>query len=153
MELKKLNFLAPKSKVKTVLRIHPRTSKEHKSLRFNTRSLFKLERSLFYIDGCKVIPINFHSLCNPQSLAIWYMDDGGRGANTPLGMVLDVSSYSIKDIEMIQNVLMEKFGLITSVHFYGTRSKKLYLKKETVQLFCDIIRPFVIPSMQYKLAC
>jgi LAGLIDADG DNA endonuclease family len=152
-ELKQLNVLTSESKLSMVLRIHPRTLKEHRSLRFNTKSLFKPERSLFYFNSIKVIPVNFYSLCDPQSLAIWYMDDGGRGANTPLGMVLDVSSYSLEHLQIVSNVLLEKFGVITSIHYHGARAKKLYFKRETVQLFCNIIRPFVIPSMQYKLVC
>lgn len=40
-KLKELNFLTETSEPKLVTRIHPKTKKETKSLRFNTKSLFK----------------------------------------------------------------------------------------------------------------
>jgi LAGLIDADG DNA endonuclease family len=97
-KLKELNFLTETSEPKLVTRIHPKTKKETKSLRFNTKSLFKQERSLFYHDGIKVIPSKFETICTcPLTcLAFLFMDDGGRGGNTPLGLVLDLSAYSLE---------------------------------------------------------
>jgi hypothetical protein len=57
------------------------------------------------------------------------MDDGGRGGNTPMGMVLDVSSYTLEEIQRVSVFLKEKWGLVTSIQNYGPRAKKLYFKR------------------------
>jgi hypothetical protein len=150
-QFQKLGVLTLQCTPKLVSRVHPRTKKEHKSLRFNTRSLFKLERALFYPQGSKLIPANFELLCSPQSMAVWFMDDGGRGGNTPSGIVLDVSSFSMPDVQRVTQCLQKRWGILTSIHHHSKKSKKIYFKKETVNLFCDLIRPFIIESMRYKL--
>ena len=76
-KLKQFNVLTPACKPSLVCRIHPQTKREHKSVRFSTRSLFQVERSVFYPNGRKVIPLNFKEFCLPETMAIWFMDDGG----------------------------------------------------------------------------
>ena len=118
---KQFNVLTEKSIPKLVNRIHTKTKKRTQSLRFNTKSMFKTQRLWFYPSGCsyngkKVIPANFAEYCDAACLAVWFMDDGGRGANTPLGLVLDVSSYSVADVSNIISILLAKHNIVTSVH-------------------------------------
>lgn len=145
---KEFNFLTETSEPKLVTRIHPKTKKETKSLRFNTKSLFKQERSLFYHNGIKVIPSNFETICTPESLAFWFMDDGGRGGNTPLGLVLDLSAYSLENAQMVSSCLNYKYGINTSIHCSRrNHAKKLYFKRNTVEKFGHIIQPYIAPCM------
>ena len=44
------------------------------------------------------------------------MDDGGRGGNTPRGLVLDVSSFTESEAHFIGESLWNKFRLKTSLH-------------------------------------
>jgi len=150
-KLKQLGVLTEKSKPTLVRRIHPRTQKEHQSLRFFTRNVFKVERAVFYPNGSKVIPRDFEQLCLPETLAFWFMDDGGRGGNTPMGMVLDVSSYTLQDVDRVSLILKDKWNIPTTIHHHSARAKKLYFKREGVEHFCHLIRPYMHESMLYKL--
>lgn len=147
-------ILSSTSKPTVVSRIHPKTKKESQSLRFNTKRLFQAERDIFYPKGRKILPECFEECCQLESLAIWYMDDGGRGGNTPFGMVLDISAYSLEEILRISFFFQKSWGIYTSIHNHGKKgAKKLYIKRESAELFCSLIRPFIIKSMVYKLAC
>jgi hypothetical protein len=151
-QLKALGVLTENAQIQNVERTHKRTKRKSYSLRFNTKSVFKQERALFYPKGQKVIASNFYDLCNPLTLAIWYMDDGGLGAKTPLGMVLDVSSYTSDEIELVRSVFINKFGISTNIHKHGPHARKLYIISSSAHTFCNLIRPYVIKSMLYKLA-
>lgn len=72
------------------------------------------------------------------------MDDGGRGGNTPLGLVLDVSSYSVAEVTKIMATLLAKHNIKTSVHHHGPRARweALYIKRESAETFCELIRPY-----------
>ena len=154
------SLVLDKSIPKLVNRIHPKTKKRTQSLRFFFfyKSMFKTQRLWFYPsvnNGKKVIPANFAEYCDAACLAVWFMDDGGRGANTPLGLVLDVSSYSVADVSNIISILLAKHNIVTSVHRlqFGPRATKLYIKRESAETFCELIRPYTPQFMLYKLVC
>lgn len=81
----------------------------------------------------------------PLGLAIWYMDDG---SNCPDGGChLCTNCFSNEDIVIIQKVLLSKFNLHTNVH----KGNIIYIPKSDFFKFKDIIKPYIIPSMEYKL--
>jgi len=45
------------------------------------------------------------------------------------------------------------FLLDVSFHRSGVTNTNLYIKAASAPHFCNLIRPFIIPSMAYKLAC
>jgi hypothetical protein len=53
-------------------------------------NVFNWAESGFIPRKAKCSPLILRNIAT--CLAIWFMDDGGRGANTPLGLVLDVTS-------------------------------------------------------------
>ena len=84
------------------------------------------------------------------------MDDGGRGGKTKYGLVIDVSSFTREDQALLQAVLLNKFSLQTSLQSHGTSiagrpSTKIYIKRESGLTFYNIVDPYVIPSMRWKL--
>lgn len=80
------------------------------------------------------------------------MDDGGRGCNTPLGLVLDLSAYSLENAQMVSSCLFNKYGINTSIHCSrNNRAKKLYFKRNTVEMFGHLIQSYIAPYMLYKL--
>jgi hypothetical protein len=78
------------------------------------------------------------------------MDDGGLGGNSKYGLVIDVSSFSTKEKEWIQALPFRRFDLVTSLHT-SKSSTKLFFKRQTVFAFVRGIRPYIIPSMAYKI--
>jgi hypothetical protein len=71
----------------------------------------------------------------------------------PLGLVLDVSAYSVADVTKIISILLAKHNIVTSVHHHGPRATKLYIKQESAETFCELIRPYTPQFMLYKLVC
>lgn len=113
---------------------------------FSTRSIKEWNslHALWYVDGVKVIPSNIHELLTPVSLAYWHMDDGGW--NKP-GINLNTNSFTKQEVERLADTLRVKFGLKCSVQ----SRNRLYIWAGSTRDFCDIIRPFVHPSMVYKI--
>jgi hypothetical protein len=133
-----------------VERYDSRTNKTYRSMRFYTKAVLKDFRSGFYRGRKKVIPARIGSLLNPFAMAVWFMDDGGRGARTPKGVVFNTSSYTLREQRILQSVLAEKFGLQTSVH-RGGKGFQLYIKRQSFERFVKLVSPALIPQMQYKL--
>lgn len=79
------------------------------------------------------------------------MGDGGRNSQYGAKMVFDVSSFSENDRATYAQVLNNWFDLVTSFHNRAEKNIKLYIRASSAQRFCDLIRPFVIPKMLYKL--
>ena len=42
-------------------------------------------------------------------------------------------------------------NIATTFHNRSEKNVKLYIRASSAQRFCDLIRPFVIPEMLYKL--
>jgi hypothetical protein len=104
----------------------------------------------FYNNRKKVIPAKIDVLLDPLAMAVWFMDDGSRGARTPKGVVINTSSYTRQEQSLLQSVLAEKFGLRTSVHKVG-KGCQIYIKRESFERFAKLVSPFLIPCMYYKL--
>ena len=128
-----------------------------RSLRFNTRTLYAKERGAFYENntGRKRIPINFHLLLSAPALAVWFMDDGGKGGNSRDGMVLDVTGFSEKEKVLIQQVLRNKFLISTTIQQSSPNSRhnsaKIFVLKSSALHFRKLISPFLVPTMRYKI--
>jgi hypothetical protein len=130
------------------LRFDKRTKKTYVSWRFYTKPIFKSWRTVFYSKNKKIVPRDWKNFkLGPLSLAVWYMDDGGRGARTPRGMVISVKGYTFKDRKFLKKYLEQRFNIRVNLHKNG----QLYFPIETVDKFCRLIQPYIVPSMRYKL--
>lgn len=138
---------------RVVDRIDPRTGRNHVNYRFATRTTSVLNGyySMFYgPDKCKTIPMDMPELlAAPLSLAVWYMDDGGRRGDCRSGY-LNTNAYGIGDVEILKECLSRNFGIPTSTHFAAGKPR-IYVPQAHFSQFCDLIRPHVIPEMAYKL--
>ncbi len=127
----------------------PKRNKNHYSWYFHTRSneaLGNLHR-LFYNKGAKILPKKLLNVLEPLGLAVWYMDDGSNNGGN---ITLNTHCFSRKEQEFLQDLLLNKFGIITTV--VKDRSKlKLAVGSDQYQKFIDIVKPFVIKSMNYKI--
>ena len=81
------------------------------------------------------------------------MDDGSRNSSQGKGMVIDVSSFIEEDRAKLQQILSEYFSLDTSFHYRSNTNIKLYIKAKSAQRFCDLVKPYLLPSFHYKLTC
>ena len=86
-----------------------------------------------------------------MALATLFMDDGGKGGNTVKGMVFNFSGFNVENQKRLRKCLLINFNLTTHFHKTGN-SQQLYIPSSENQLFLDIVSPYVIPSMRYRLA-
>lgn len=114
--------------------------------RFFTRSLPELTpfHKLFYKEGLKIVPKGM--VLSPLTLAVWYMDDGSKSGGS---CYLNTQHFNNES----QNNLIES---LNNIGIKATLNKdKHYLRirllKESSLLMANIIRPYIIESMFYKL--
>ena len=98
----------------------------------------------FYKDKVKCIPFNLFKYFTPVSLAFMYMDDGSKIGNT---YQIATNCFTKEEITKFRIFLLEKFNLETSMF----KSHVLYIKQCSANRFTELIKPYIIPSMQYKL--
>jgi hypothetical protein len=122
--------------------------------RFVTRShphLIELRR-LFYTGNTKVVPETIKVLLtHPKSLAVWFMDDGT--CDRRQGSVLfETQSFGHGDLERLKMVLTDNFGIRSSIHRSGVgRGSRLYVPVAEARNLAEIIGPYVLPELRYKL--
>lgn len=108
-------------------------------------------RKLFYRNGRKIIPGNIESYLTPLGLAVWFMDDGSIKSKRHKGMFLNTQAFKKSEVEKLQKVLRKKFAIQT-VNRKDKNGWQIYiLGKENAENFMKLIRPYIIPSMQYKI--
>ncbi len=115
--------------------------------RFFTRSLpvFTSYYYSFYSNGRKTIPDNLN--LTPFTLAVWYMDDGSKSRNSSY---LNVQQFTFEEQQKLIAMLGRKYSIWPKMD----RDKQYYrfrLNVEDTNKFVGIIKPYIIPSLCYKL--
>ena len=139
--LKRLCKSEPKERVSSYL-----GGKEKRALRFYTIQHPELTEIMdgFYRQGKKVIPKNLK--LNPLILAVWFMDDGSRSRGN---FYLNTQQFSFKDQRYLLYLLRE-LGLRARLN----KDKQYYrirFLKESVPKLKELIGPYVIDSLKYKI--
>lgn len=114
-----------------------------------THPIFTEYRYIFYPFGTKVVPKDLIQRLNPFGLAVWYMDDGNV---TNDSFQFNTMGFLSEDVQTLLKVLQKNFGLkCTATLDKRSGGKKIYILKESSERFITIIKPFILPSMNYKL--
>ena len=119
---------------------------------FNTlsHSAFRFYGQQFYPHGKKVVPRLIAKWLTPLGVAVWFMDYGSIKSKDHRALILNTQSYSNLDLSRLQTVLLDKFGVKTKLR-RQKEGQQIYLLAETVATFVSLIKPFIIPTMMYKL--
>jgi hypothetical protein len=143
-----------RAKPRRVIIWDKRYRKEYRQWRFRTQGheFFAYLYSLFYSQrGKKFIPQEISLfLDSPLSLAVWFMDDGGR-RNDCYGMFLNTLSFTKKENELLRKCLKRNFFLDSRLHWVQD-GYRLYIPSSEAKYFCELIYPYIIPAMRYKLS-
>jgi hypothetical protein len=68
------------------------------------------------------------------------------------GLKLATNSFSLKDCEYLADLLNQKYNLKASVQSAGVKNQYIiYISKYSIPLLNDIISPYVVNSMKYKI--
>lgn len=120
---------------------------------FKTKAypVFTELRKNWYIDK-KVLPVDLEQYFTLETLAYWYMDDGYiHCKRTNTAIVFCCESFIESDIDRLINILKSKFN-IDSYKDKRNNSFRIRIgKKDQVETFKNLINPFIIDSMKYKI--
>ncbi len=124
-----------------------KTNGKRVAYRFTTKSLpiFTRFYDIFFEDKHKIIPNNL--ILTPLSLATWYMDDGSRCDED---IYLNTQQFTQEEQEKLVLLLYKQYLIQASINKdkqYG----RIRIKKDSVQNFMNLISPFVVSSIKYKL--
>ena len=150
LELKNMVRTPPQRKIKKGM------NKVYEEYWFNTYSLGSLRfyGQQFYVGGEKIIPEMIGKLLDPLAIAVWFMDDGSYKSNRHRTYIIHTLSFKKKELELISEVLREKYGIKIKLHkqYYKSSIKwRLYILSESAEKFKNLIEPYVLPSLKYKL--
>lgn len=89
-----------------------------------------------------------------RGLAYWFMDDGGKldynKNSTNKSIVLNTQSFTDIEVEKMSKELSNKFNF--SCQLRSNKGKKIIvINSVSYPLFRNIIDPYLIPEMKYKL--
>jgi len=119
---------------------------------FTTYSLglFRFYAHQFYKEREKLIPKTIKKLIDPLALAVWFMDDGSLKSAKHKTYIIHALGYKKGDLELVKRVFRSKFGIEVKIHRQYDKWR-LYVASESAEEFKRLIKPHIIPAMEYKL--
>lgn len=102
---------------------------------------------MFYRNNKKIIPENLKDYLTPLSFATWYLDSSYKLPKS------DLSSFNIKnkDIKYISEIFKDKYNINTTIQLEGKDKVTFYIKNSSNNEFNNVVKPYILPSLQYKL--
>lgn len=114
-------------------------------IRFKSKShpLFTKFREEGYSETKKKLNIELVKDINKLGLAIWYMDDGSI-----TGTSCNIASNKFSENErfLLRDLIYSKFNILTNI-----TQTTLYIPTKEFSLFKEIVKPYIIEEMKYKL--
>jgi len=97
----------------------------------------------------KTIPYEIEKYLTPLSLAIWFMDDG---SNLGKGAKIVTNCFTYKELQFLCEIIFKKYNLIVTLQSGGkNKGYSLYINSKSMPLFSKIVKPYMLPSLNYKL--
>lgn len=137
--------------LKSLVLTPPTYQSKNRSWRFRTISHPELTEigKLFYQNRQKIVPQEIVSLLEPIGLAVWFMDDGSHDKRHRT-FIINTQCFDYKGVNLLLQILKEKFNINqTSLHF-DKSGWRIYIKKGSSNMFEELVKPFILPSMMYK---
>jgi len=108
----------------------------------------------FYPEGKKKLPPKISEyIQNPLILALWFMDDGNaiRSKGILKGYHLNTQSFSAAENQILVDLFAAVHGIRTFIERNHGYCRIGMCSKKARESFRELIREYIIPSMQYKL--
>lgn len=131
-------------------RFDKRTNKwYHKYIvKFLTNPIYTKLKEELYPNGIKTVTQEWLNKITPRGLAFWFMDDGSNCGT------IATNSFSHSECELIVKWFKDKWDINCTIQksFNNNHEQYLtYIKKDSRKKFYDLVFPYFIPSMLYKL--
>ena len=134
---------------------------KYKGIFFNTvlsEEIYEFAK-MFFNGNVRGVPQNIEDLLTPIGLAYWFCDDGTscyaiskRVKNIKSFVKLCTDRYSENDVLRLIEVLKYKFNVNAKTFSPPSRKgTEIYIGLNDSVKFFDIIEPFIIPSLKYKV--
>ena len=98
-------------------------------------------------NGKKTVNDKWCRMLSPLALAWWYMDDGHLNGKYA---VFHTEGFSLEEIQLLSDMLRNKFGLENSIRDTG-RGYVIALTTKATKLLHLMIAPYIVNCMKYKL--
>ena len=116
-----------------------------------TYSNFNWIHEMFYksVDNkfIKIVPMNIEKYLTPLALAIWFMDNE---FNLNKGIRIANNCFTFEEICFLCEVLKIKYNITATPNKCG-QNFIIYIHVNSMFLFSKIIKPYMLPSLYYKL--
>jgi hypothetical protein len=110
-------------------------------------SLLWLYKLFYTHNKIKVIPTNIADLLTPLSLAIWLCDDATW--KNP-GVRFATNSFTKEEVILLSSALFTRFNIKSTLQ-KNNGKYQLYIKQESIPLLRELVLPYMVSSMHYKL--
>lgn len=117
-----------------------------------TYSSFNWIYESFYVNGRKILPLFIEEFLSAEALAIWIMDDATHHKNR--GLRFCTHNFLLQECKFMQKILKDKYDLDSTLHkITGTvpLQYNIYILKSSMDKLEKIVKPFIHPTMLYKL--
>nr|QWC53733.1 LAGLIDADG homing endonuclease [Rhizoctonia solani] len=128
-----------------------RTGEVYSRVRFHTYSLpcFNHLYDLFYPEGKKIVPLNIGELLTPIGIAYWIADDG-CWIKSKRHVVLSTNSFTIKEVELLIEVLNNKFNLKSYI-CKQISGYQIIIPSYSVSVLQSLLAPVMPSAMKHKI--
>ena len=119
--------------------------------RFRTvnHPVFSEMRKFWYPEKTKIISYSLIDKINILGLSVWFMDDGSN-SNQGLFLKFCTCGFSYNENIILRNVLQDKFQIKSQIRIYGGYNH-LVIETGNRLKFINLIKPFIVPCLNYKL--
>lgn len=124
----------------------------HNNVWFQTVShpAFRFYAHQFTREGRKCVPSLIHRFLSARSIAYWFMDDGSVKSRESKGVLFNTQGFVKKDVEQLISALHRRFDIEAHVRVQKD-DFQIYVSGTSFERFREIVDPYIIQSMRYKI--
>ena len=116
----------------------------------NNECFIDIYKKIYINSNTKRITREYLDQLTPISIAFWFQDDGSRCKNR--GLALHTNCFSLIEVEIICKWFLEKYGILCHPQQRKENQWVVFFSNKTSEKFAEMIIPYVIPELRYKLA-
>lgn len=136
-------------KISKTQRYDKRTNKYYNKyqVRFKCHKIFTQIYQELYPNGVKTVTKEWLAKMTPIGLAFWFMDDGTNSGT------LATNCFSYEECQLIHEWFLNTYNIQTTIENQKNKSGiqyLIYIKAQSKKKFYELVKPFIIPEMEYK---
>ena len=124
----------------------------HRNIWFQTvsHSAFRFYAHQFYNGKRKCVPKLIHRYLTARAIAYWYMDDGSIKSRESKGVIFNTHGFERNGVQRLIQALKMSFELEAKER-KQKEGWQIYVSGNSYEKFREIVEPFILPSMRYKI--